>query len=37
VEFTRESAGKYHESLGKAKLYVNDKVAAEGPTRTQTR
>ena len=35
VEFTRESAGKYHESIGKAKLYVNDKVVAEGPMRTQ--
>ena len=35
MEFTRESAGKYHESLGKTKLYVNDKVVAEGPMRTQ--
>jgi len=35
VEFTKESVGKYHESLGKAKLYVNDKVVAEGPLRTQ--
>ena len=35
MEFTRESAGKYHESLGKAKLYVNDKVVAEGPMKTQ--
>jgi arylsulfatase len=35
MEFTRESAGKYHESIGKGKLYVNDKVVAEGPLRTQ--
>jgi arylsulfatase len=35
MEFTRESAGKYHESIGKTKLYVNDKVVAEGPMRTQ--
>ena len=30
MEFIREKAGKYHESLGKTKLYVNDKVVAEG-------
>ncbi|MGA8151489.1 MAG: sulfatase-like hydrolase/transferase [Terriglobales bacterium] len=35
MEFTRESAGKYHESVGKTKLYVNDKVVAEGPMRAQ--
>ncbi len=35
MEFTKESVGKYHESIGKAKLYVNDKVVAEGPMRTQ--
>jgi arylsulfatase len=35
VEFTRESAGKYKESVGKTKLYVNDKVVAEGPMRAQ--
>jgi arylsulfatase len=35
VEFTRESAGKNGESLGKVKLYVNDKVVAEGPMKTQ--
>jgi hypothetical protein len=35
MEFTREGAGKFHESLGKTKLYVNDKVVAEGPMRTQ--
>jgi Sulfatase len=35
VEFTKESVGKYHESVGKAKLYVNNKVVAEGPLRTQ--
>ena len=31
VEFTRESAGKYHESIGTAKLYVDDKAVATGP------
>jgi arylsulfatase len=36
VEFTREKAGKYGESLGKAKLYVDNKAVAEGPMRTQT-
>jgi len=35
MEFTRESAGEYHESVGKTKLYVNDKVVAEGPMRAQ--
>lgn len=35
VEFTREKAGPYHESVGTAKLYINDKVVAEGPMRTQ--
>jgi arylsulfatase A-like enzyme len=35
MEFSRESAGKFHETTGKTKLYVNDKVVAEGPMRTQ--
>jgi hypothetical protein len=35
MEFIRESTGKYGESIGKTKLYVNDKVVAEGPMRTQ--
>jgi arylsulfatase len=35
MEFNRESAGKFHESVGKTKLYVNDKVVAEGPMRAQ--
>jgi len=35
MEFVRTGAGKYHESLGMAKLYINDKVVAEGPMRTQ--
>jgi arylsulfatase len=35
MEFTRESAGKYKESVGTTKLYVNDKVVAEGPMRAQ--
>jgi arylsulfatase len=35
MEFKRERAGKYHESLGTTSLYVNDKVVATGPMRTQ--
>jgi arylsulfatase len=35
MEFTREKAGQYHESLGTAKLYVNDKVVAQGQMRAQ--
>jgi arylsulfatase len=35
MEFVKEDFGKYHEVLGKTKLYVNDKVVAEGPMRTQ--
>ena len=35
MEFIRESAGPNHESVGKTKLYVNEKVVAEGPMRAQ--
>ena len=35
MEFIKESSGEHHESIGKAKLYINDKVVAEGPMRTQ--
>jgi arylsulfatase len=35
VEFIREKAGQYHESVGTAKLYVNNQVVAEGPMRAQ--
>jgi arylsulfatase len=35
MEFVREKAGKYGESLGKTKLYVNEKVVAEGNMKTQ--
>jgi arylsulfatase A-like enzyme len=35
MEFTRTGAGPHKESLGTLKLYVNDKVVAEGPMRTQ--
>ena len=35
MEFIREKAGKYGESLGQTKLYVDDKVVAEGPMRAQ--
>lgn len=36
VEFTRDSAGQYGESIGTLKLYVDEKVVAQGPMRTQT-
>jgi hypothetical protein len=36
MEFIREKAGQYHESIGTTKLYVNDKMVAQGPMRTQT-
>jgi arylsulfatase len=35
MEFTRTGAGPNHESLGTMKLYINDKVVAEGPMKTQ--
>ena len=35
MEFTREKAGKNGESVGKTKLYIDDKVVGEGPMRTQ--
>jgi arylsulfatase len=35
MEFTREGMGKFHESLGQTKLYVDAKVVAEGPMRAQ--
>ena len=35
MEFTREKAGEHNESVGTAKLYVNDQVVAEGQMRTQ--
>ena len=35
VEFIREKAGPHGESLGTSRLYVDDKVIAEGPMRTQ--
>ncbi|HVY75876.1 MAG TPA: hypothetical protein VG890_13650, partial [Puia sp.] len=35
VEFTGDSTGKNGESVGTLKLYVNDKVVAQGPMRTQ--
>ena len=36
MSFTREKAGKYQESLGKTQLFIDNKVVAEGPMRTQT-
>jgi arylsulfatase len=35
MAFTREKAGKYGESLGTTRLYVDEKAVAEGPTRAQ--
>ena len=35
MEFTREKTGKKGESVGTTKLYVDDKLVAEGPMRTQ--
>jgi arylsulfatase A-like enzyme len=35
LAFVREKSGKYGESLGKTQLYVDDKVVAEGPMKTQ--
>ena len=35
MEFIREGAGEYQESLGTAKLYVNDTVVDQGPMKTQ--
>jgi arylsulfatase A-like enzyme len=35
MEFTREKAGPTGESLGTAKLYIDDKVVAQGPMKTQ--
>jgi arylsulfatase len=35
MEFVRQKAGKHGESLGRTKLYVNDKVEAEGDMKTQ--
>src|SRR5262249_11929422 len=35
IEFVREKAGEHGESLGKGRLYVDDKVVAEGPMRAQ--
>ncbi len=35
MEFTRTGAGPHHESMGTAKLYVNDQAVAEGPLKTQ--
>jgi arylsulfatase A-like enzyme len=35
MEFIREKAGAHGESIGRTKLYVNDKVVAEGAMRSQ--
>ncbi|HEV8504473.1 MAG TPA: sulfatase/phosphatase domain-containing protein, partial [Chitinophagaceae bacterium] len=36
MEFTREKTGKYGESIGTTKLYIDDKVVAEGSMTTQS-
>jgi arylsulfatase len=35
MEFVREKAGEYGESVGKTTLYVDDKAVANGPMKTQ--
>jgi hypothetical protein len=35
MEFTKESAGKYGESIGTMQLYINDKAVAKGPMKAQ--
>jgi arylsulfatase len=35
MEFIREDAGEYSESLGKMKLYIDEEIVAEGPMKTQ--
>jgi arylsulfatase len=35
MEFNKEGVGEHHETLGKGRLYINDKVVAEGEIRTQ--
>jgi arylsulfatase A-like enzyme len=35
MEFTKEKTGEYDVSLGTMKLYVNDKMVAQGPMRAQ--
>jgi arylsulfatase len=35
MEFVRDTTGTHGESLGHMKLYVDDKVVAQGPMRTQ--
>jgi arylsulfatase len=36
MAFVREKSGQFGESLGKTQLYIDDKVVAEGPMRTQS-
>lgn len=36
IEFKKERMGEYHESHGPLKLYVDDKVVAEGEIRTMS-
>jgi arylsulfatase len=36
VEFIRDKAGKYGESLGKTTMYVNEKIVAQGDMKSQS-
>jgi arylsulfatase len=35
MAFAREKSGQFGEAIGKAQLYIDDKVVAEGPLKTQ--
>jgi hypothetical protein len=35
MEFSREKAGEHNESIGTAKLFINDKEVAKGPMTAQ--
>ena len=35
MEFTKESKGEHNEPVGSMKLYIDDKVVAQGPMKTQ--
>jgi len=35
MEFVKEKAGEHGESMGTAKLYINDKQVATGPMKAQ--
>jgi arylsulfatase len=35
MAFAREKSGQFGEAVGKAQLYIDDRVVAEGPLKTQ--